>query len=213
MVVPRKNRIKPTTRQTKTGLIIIDDTQEELSKIRNIPGLQENFICEEQTKNNSTMIIYGVETGMRNEEIVEAVIKQNFGKGRSEEVEKGIKPKFRTGPRNKKRCHLVIEVTKDIRKELLTRRKVFVYYEALTVKDSVSIPKCYKCQTYGHIERYCDQRQRCDYCDEVDHGEKNRRNKSKKRIYCIPCWVRRKECKARQQMECFSYSYNSITCL
>lgn len=151
------------------------------------------------------MIIYGMDKELENEEIVDTLIKQNFLEVESERLRKTIKPGFRPGPKTGRRCHLVIELDNYARKELLATDKVFIGYEALTVRDFIFIPSCYKCNDIGQKERYYNQPARCKHCASENHKEESCSNKNKPKIKCIPCYLKNKNCYADKQQECLSY--------
>ena len=127
---------------------------------------------------------------MKDGEIIDALINQNFNEDQAEKAKKYIRSKFRSGPRGRKRSHLVIEVDKLTRKELLKTGKVFIYYEALIVKDFISVPKCFKCHNYGHVEKYCKQEARCGHCGRLNHKREDCPDKNWNGIYCISCYLK-----------------------
>lgn len=62
-----------------------------------------------------------------------------------EQVKKEMEPIFRTGPRDKPYCHWVVEVTPAVRREIMSKGRIYVGYGSCRVDDFVSVTRCYKC--------------------------------------------------------------------
>ena len=204
-VDPNKTKIRATIRSTRNGLMIIGEDQSEINKIIKLDSVKNQFIIETPKKQKPTVIIYGVFSEMKGEEIVERLISQNIkDESLIEEAKRETKPKFRTGPRNQERDHIVIETTNRIRLYLIRIGKIFVNFERLSIKDFLSIPKCYKCITYGHVEKHCRAlKQICKFCGRDTHKAEACPDKNKN--YCVPCLRFKRECKAIEEKDCPSY--------
>ena len=204
-VDPSKSKIRATIRTTRNGLMVIGEDQEEIKKIRNLEEVKKKFKIEEQPKQKPALIIYGVHSEMSGEEIVEKLIQQNIkDETLLEEAMRETKPKFRTGPRKQERDHIVLETTNKIRLYLVGKSKIFINFERFAIKDFLSIPKCYRCITYGHVEKHCRApKQLCKYCGKDSHKFEACPDSSKD--YCVPCMRSKRECKAMNEDECPSY--------
>jgi len=69
---------------------------------------------------------YSVESELTNEEIGTKIINTNIDD--EQLVEKALtetKVKFRTGPKGKRVCHAVVEVSPEVRKVLLERPRIY----------------------------------------------------------------------------------------
>ena len=162
---------------------------------------------ETQQKQKPALIIYGVYSEMSGEQIIERLVRQNIkDESLIEEAIKETKPKFRTGPRKQERDHLVIETTNKIRLYLVqkTSGKVFINFERYSIKDFLSIPKCFRCISYGHVEKHCRvPNQLCKYCGKDTHKFDACPDRNKN--YCVPCLRFKRDCEARNESECSSY--------
>jgi len=121
---------------------------------------------------------------------VDSLILQNFPDCDNEELKGSIKPRFRSRPRGQRRCHLVVEVEGKIRKELLKKGKVFILYEALTIKDFMAVTRCFKCNDLGHIEINCSGPIRCGHSAREFNKRVDCPTKDKQGVVCIPCHLR-----------------------
>jgi len=139
---------------------------------------------------------------MEEKTVVEELIERNLQEA-TEEQKKLIKPKFRTGPRNQDRYHLVIEVPRSVREILFRRSRIYIGFEATNIKDYLVVTTCMKCFNYGHISRYCKEDERCGNCGEKDHKKQDCKEQGKKT--CVPCYIRKKKCGAKTQQECQTY--------
>ena len=199
---PRENKIKiKSIRSTKTNVLIVDlEGPSDEAKILNDKKITEHFSVEKPRKRNPLMIIYDVDAKIKQEELPAIITSQNFedGEGNKED----IKPRFRTGPRNKAVVHWVIEVSPQIRKTLLNCGRCYIEYTSCKIKDFLQVAKCSKCKDLGHVQKYCtSETTACNKCGE-NHEQKDCKSETTK---CIPCSKRNKKCNAPGGKECPTY--------
>jgi hypothetical protein len=65
--------------------------------------------------------------------------------------------------------HVVIEVSQNLRRELVALRKVKLHWNLCKAKDFVAITRCLKCLGFGHTSRFCQNQQKCSQCAEDHH--------------------------------------------
>ncbi|WP_221936046.1 hypothetical protein, partial [Klebsiella pneumoniae] len=66
-----------------------------------------------------------------------------------------------------KRNHFVVECSVRVRNWLRKKGRVFIEWESCRIKDYVDIARCYKCQRYGHVAKFCtDAKASCAHCSE-----------------------------------------------
>lgn len=115
--------------------------------------------------------------------------------------------KFKTGKRDAQVNNWIVECTSRIREELLKRGRIYVEYASCRVVDYLQISRCYQCQAYGHIAKYCKQEggQVCSHCGEKGHSYRECQ-RPKEDPVCVNCKVIRKESKHRVgTMDCPLY--------
>ncbi|CAH1184015.1 unnamed protein product [Phaedon cochleariae] len=180
-------------RTTAKALIIEASSKEDLEKIMSNPKMKD-FKCELPKKKRPLMIIYDVTTNKPDDEIVEDIRTQNFEDISEEEFKNEFKVRFKTGPKGKSTCNLVVEVSPQLRKKM-SGKKLYIGFTSVNTKDYIVVPKCLKCQDLGHIGKYCAKTENiCSHCGESGHIKKDCQKKQDPSV-CIPCKNRGKTCK------------------
>ncbi|XP_069688287.1 uncharacterized protein [Periplaneta americana] len=80
--------------------------------------------------------------------------------------------------------HLVVQVSPNIRRELLALQRIKLKWSMCRVEDFTIITRCLKCLGYGHTSKYCNNKQTCSYCAE-EHSWKDCRNEHN--LCCFNC--------------------------
>lgn len=84
-----------------------------------------------------------------------------------------------------------MEVTPKMRTLLRRddRIKLYIEWHSCTVQDFRGVTRCFKCQMYGHIAKFCrDEESTCSYCAETNHISKEcPAMKAGKPAACPPC--------------------------
>jgi hypothetical protein len=65
--------------------------------------------------------------------------------------------------------HVVIEVSPNLRRELVALRKIKLLWNLCKVEDFIVITRCLKCLGFGHTTKFCQNQQKCSNCDEDHH--------------------------------------------
>ena len=74
----------------------------------------------------------------------------------------------------------------QVREKLLTG-KVFIAWHACKVRDYIATSRCYKCQDYEHVAKYCRVNYEiCAHCAESGHSTKECTSKNKD-ASCVNC--------------------------
>jgi hypothetical protein len=69
--------------------------------------------------------------------------------------------------------HLVVEVSPNLRRELVALRKIKNYWNMCKVEDFVVVTICLKCLGFGHTSRFCQSHKKCSYCAEDYHWKES----------------------------------------
>nr|CAI5860220.1 unnamed protein product [Callosobruchus analis] len=77
----------------------------------------------------------------------------------------------------------IIEVDPDVRKHILSRGYLFVSWQKCTVRDYVSVTRCFNCCRYGHIRKDCKEKPVCSQCC-GEHSFRECNSNTKKCINC-----------------------------
>lgn len=91
-----------------------------------------------------------------------------------------LRPLFKVGRKDKEGNDWVVEMNNSIRELLLPRSKIFVSYMHCRIADYLVATRCYKCQKYGHVDKYCKSKDPvCAFCAKPGHSNKECPNKEK----------------------------------
>ena len=128
------------------------------------------------------MILYDVPRECPEQQILTCMKKQNQDRLKEEDIA-AIKFCFRTGPKDSEETNWVMEVSLQVREKLLMG-KVQVSWSTCKVRDYIATSRCYKCQAYGHVAKYC--RVNYEICVESGHSTRTCTNKEKNNS-CVNC--------------------------
>ena len=169
-------KIKGVRDVRKGGIII--ETAEKGSSQAIVGGLKSHpdLIVRNTGSRQPRLFIYDVPRAMADEEIFECIRGQNLEGVSKDDFSKEFKLLFKTGPRegNSLTCHWVVEVSPTLRKKLIDRPRIYVDWTSCRIRDYASVTRCWKCQSFGHPEKYCRQdKPTCGHCSTEGHETKN----------------------------------------
>ncbi|XP_049852688.1 uncharacterized protein LOC126333369 [Schistocerca gregaria] len=201
---PRVDKIKINQiRTTKNVLIVELASTEDSDKLMNNTKIQESFTCEKPRKRRPLMMMYDVPSYMTQDDVADCVYAQNFeDKMTREEFTEQFKVRFKAGPRDRNTVHHAIEVSPELRKQIITTNRLYVGYNAISVKDYTALAKCTKCHDYGHVAKYCSfLNPVCGNCGSEKH---DKTKCDRETPTCIPCKYRKRTCNTPGK-ECATY--------
>lgn len=193
---PKEDKINiKSIRTTKKNLIIETEKKIDADKILGNVKLKEFVKMDKPKKKLPKIILYDIPKILENKEIKDALYQQNFdGVIEEKTFQEGFNLIFKTGPTDKDVVNHVAEVSPTLRNLILQRGKLFLPFLAITANDYLVMPRCTKCQDYGHIAKHCRKENRvCAHCGIEKHEKKDCPNKDKTQT-CIPCDSRHKKC-------------------
>lgn len=139
------------------GVLLHTSGKPATEKLRkHLESASETFDVRNLRKRDPHIIIYGVEKDVEQELLFENICEQNDITITQPE-EKLFKVKRSLRSDNNFTHHLVVQVAPSIYKTLTNRRRVFIGMSSCQVKKIVWATKCFKCQAYGHIQRFCNR--------------------------------------------------------
>ncbi|XP_023217356.1 uncharacterized protein LOC111619771 [Centruroides sculpturatus] len=189
IINPRSEQIRfRQVRKLKSrGIMIEVEREGDFAKIMNNSKLHEHGLkTQPLEKRKPRMIIYDIPKNVNEEELL-AVIKSM-----NEEVFAGTTNEefsllFKTGKRREEVVNWVAEVSPAVRGKLLSQQRLYIDYNSCKVKDFMAISRCFRCQSYGHIAKFCkDEEDTCSHCAETGHKFTNC-PKKKEAAQCAAC--------------------------
>lgn len=100
-------------------------------------------------------------------------------------------PRFRIGRKDGPLTDWVIEVSPQLRNILRSddRNRLFVMWQSCKIKDYRGVSRCYNCQLYGHVAKFCIQKEKtCSFCSGKGHTmQECQEKKNNKTPTCAAC--------------------------
>lgn len=132
------------------------------------------YTVQEPGRKQPRMLIFDVSSDMTEEDVVGCIYAQNMtGRMTEAEFRQGFGLAFRTGPRGKALVNWVATVAPEIRAELLRLGHVCIEWSRCKVKDFPVISRCFNCQSFGHVSKYCKSKAVCGHCATEGHDTKD----------------------------------------
>jgi len=122
--------------------------EKELSKLRAVT-------VERPKRKLPTLLLMRVPKYVENEEIRDTLLHQN-NLAHLEDPVLNIKFTKRNFVDSR---HVVIEVSPNLRRELVALRKITLHWNMRKVEEFVVVTRCHKCLGFGHTSRYCQGQQ------------------------------------------------------
>lgn len=158
--------------KTARGLMIETDGQKQLEKLKSCAQLADKgLVFDEPKKRQPRLMIYDVESPENHEDLVEEIYDQNIS-------DKGIdlstfQNEFQLVHTYKKknlgdsRVTVVAECTARVRNLVRARDRLYIRWQSCRVKDYNPLVRCYKCQAFGHVAKYCRGKSMCPHCPKI----------------------------------------------
>ena len=180
---------RKVTRSSKLALNTA--SKEQAKALAERPKLKEAGLRAEVVgRQRPQMFVYDIPMDRPDDEILEAIIAQNFGQEvERDSIKSQLRPVFKFSNRRaaRDRNHWICEVSPELRKNLMERQRLFVDFYSCRVDDHLGITRCFKCQGFGHVAKKCRQQDdTCSHCAENGHQRREcpRRQESPRCAVC-----------------------------
>lgn len=188
-------QVKGLRKVPRGGIAIEAGSVKSAQAIRDATNKLEKFKTVDIKKSQPRVMIYDVDKTTSDEDFLKSLYKQNLEDDgiTLEEVIKDVHVRFKTGNREKEVNNWVLECPARIRELLISKKRAYIDFSSCRVVDYLAIPRCYKCQGYGHVVKHCKKTDdTCSQCGKDGHNYKACTSKAKP--VCINCQRAKKPC-------------------
>ena len=175
----------------KKSVVIEAADELSLKKILTDVGVATSNNVRKLGRHNPKIIVKHVPKGACAKDLISVIKAQNQDRFEGLPIESSLIPRFKIGPKDRDNEHWVCEVVPKLHAALKQRDNGCFYYEQyrLKVDTYISINQCYKCLRFGHMAKYCKEKEgNCGHCGGTEH--KSDTCTAKAKPSCVNC-VRR----------------------
>jgi hypothetical protein len=192
-----KDSIKPgemginvrRVRKTARGAMVEMESEEQVKKVEQCVELRnKGLLVERMKKKNPRVMIYDIDDDVPEDEMIVNIYEQNLSG--SEVTFDTMKEEFKCVHKFKHRedqtkKHWVVECSARVRNELRKKERLYVGRQCCRIKDYNPLVRCYNCQAFGHVSKFCKNKVVCPHCS-GEHERSRCENKEKPGI-CVNC--------------------------
>lgn len=164
--VDLKIGVKRLKKVSRGGVLIEVPTQDEYDKleleVQSNLVLKDKFKIRKAEKIKPEIIVYGLDDTIPNEEVIQRLESQNDALKEAE-----MKVEFRMKTKNG--MNTIISINAEAFRKIIKIERVNLGWERFRIKEVLRPLQCYKCQMYGHLAKYCRNKQKCSNCGDEEH--------------------------------------------
>lgn len=185
----KSNVIVKSVKSVSSGGVILTCTDKEADKLKSLATdkLSENYEIKKLATIKPQVRIVGIPAYMDQESAFRSLLKQNDNIFKSNASEyKCIK--FWGTKSNKDIFQCIVEVDLDTYRELKSVSGLLVGLNSCSVYDDINVRRCYHCNAFNHVKKYCKYKPTCSFCAGPHELQNCSLDKSKKEFKkCINC--------------------------
>lgn len=190
---------------SKGGIILECKSQEMAEDIIHIinSDLRNDFRAEKPVLKKPKIIVFGVDSDVNNETIINEIIESNreisdyLEVETPEEIKQELSLRFKyrrkivesQSTENNRRVEstdkYVLEVSPEMRKIIFNLRSIKIGWRSHRFADYLPVVRCHKCNNFGHFQKDCRSTQACGHCAGQHNSRDCKVNKSEHK--CINC--------------------------
>ncbi|XP_046684620.1 cingulin-like [Homalodisca vitripennis] len=193
LIDPGKERIN-VKRMTnvKNGILLEVTSKEEVKRLVEDEGMKgEGIEVKAPDKKRPMLMIYDVEMSLKDDEIMKEIYERNLKEEMTEdEMKEGFTIRSRKeegkGDRRRRIGSIIVQCSAKVRNLLRRRERLYIGWTSNRAKDYIDLPRCYRCQRFGHVAKYCNGKKACPRCSE-EHDIKDCRVQEDAPWKCVNC--------------------------
>lgn len=192
------------TRQIKNGGVLItceDSSSSSKCQEDLILKLGEKYNVKPLQQNRPLLKIVGLYAKMSEDQLVSSICAQNDSCDENSRI-KLVEMKI-----HQNGVTAIIETDITSYENILITGRLNVEFERCRVFPYIRITRCFKCQEYGHIAKYCKKSELCGKCGEEHNSDHCTSNAAK----CVNCSYAKEVLKINQDIDVHHYSW-SVKC-
>lgn len=182
--------------KTARGVMVETENVEQLEKFKECRELADKgLVFEKPKKRSPRLMVYDVEPAEDAVAMIEDIYDQNMA---DQDIDlETFKREFKIVHEYKRkdpgdsRLALVVECTARVRNVIRRNDRIYVGWQSCRIKDYNPLVRCYKCQSFGHVAKYCKNKVVCPHCAEGHEG-KECKNKNRP-ARCANCLSAKKD--------------------
>lgn len=174
-------------RQTKNGAIIIESfNKDQQEKLKVAIQEKQNIKFKESQDTNPMFIITGINKGFSDAELLKEI--ESLNHEIVEELGYSVSDKIRIIAkkpcRNIEKENWILQAPPAIAKWFLKKGTIFIDLVRVYVQEHYNLALCFKCCGYGHVAKYCREKECCHKCGE-EHAGKDCKETEMKCSNCV----------------------------
>lgn len=202
-----KLKIRNFRKIKNNGILIETETKNDLVQILQSKKLEEAGLkAGLPRKIQPRFIIFDVPRDYNENMLAEAIHLQNAEGINKQKFNNELKLIFKTGDKLKDTVNWVAEVSPDLRKILTAKGRIFVGWRACRIQDYIRLTRCYKCQSFGHVAKFCRAgTETCGHCGEHGHNFKSCPNKTRNESCALCKRIKKPDSHSSRSNDCPIY--------
>jgi hypothetical protein len=82
----------------------------------------------------------------------------------------------------------IVELHPAARAHFVKTERIYTTWRSHNIRDFLLVSRCYKCQRFGHIAKFCNSPRQCGFCASTDHESRDCEAREDKRAHkCANC--------------------------
>jgi hypothetical protein len=138
------------------------------------------------------MQVFDIPESVTREQLTEELEQQNLPNSVPENF---VGKMFKLGRRNEEQTRTgngltswIIELHPAARAHFLSIGRLYTEWRSHTIRDFLTVTRCYNCQRFGHVSKHCNQAKQCGYCSSTEHESRQCQQKQNPAAHkCANC--------------------------